>query len=122
MHETIFNDERRAAIARAWKASGLTQEKYSTKHGIRPRTLRQWLKRWPCAQFGVEREAKAIIEKSIAALTALLDSLDADPARLLAPPSQQEAQDRAVVEEPRAPSVSGDIHTDSASKASFWTT
>jgi transposase-like protein len=122
MHETIFNDERRAAIARGWKASGLTQEEYSAKHGIKPRTLRQWLKRWPCAQFAVERQAKAIIEKAIAALTALLGSLDADQAHLLAPPSRQEAQHRAVVEEPQAPSVSGDIHADSASKGSFWTT
>jgi len=103
MHETIFTDEQRAAIARAWKASGLRQERYSAQHGIRPRTLRQWIKRWPRVQFGGEREARAIIEKAIAALTALLDSLDADPAHLLASPGQQKTQDQAVVEEPQAP-------------------
>jgi transposase-like protein len=100
----IFTDEQRAAIARAWCGSGLTQEQYSLQHGIKPRTLRSWLQRWPRVQSDGNEQAKAILEKAIASLKALLDSLDADVAYRPA-----ELVQKAVVEEPpRASAVAGE--------------
>src|SRR5581483_7175066 len=99
MPETIFTDEQRAAIARSWRDSGLTQQQYSSQHGIKPRTLRLWMKRWPRAQYGAELEARAILEKAIAALKGLLDSLDAEVACQAASRAPQQLDADAVVEE-----------------------
>lgn len=122
MAETIFTNEQRAAIARAWPDSGLTQEQCSAQHGIKPRTLRQWLRRWPRVQYGVEREARAILEKAIAALKALLDSLAATPACLAASRTPEQLAAELVVEEPpRGSAVGGEVHGELETARDFWT-
>ena len=43
---TSMTDNQRAAIARRWASSGMDQAEYARLHGIRPRTLREWIQRW----------------------------------------------------------------------------
>jgi uncharacterized protein YjcR len=77
---TILNDEQRAAVARGWASSGMHQVSYAQFHGIKPRTLREWIQRWaPTASADVR--ALTIIEKAIRDLQALRDAVAVDVAR-----------------------------------------
>jgi|SRR5467141_1957157 len=80
-----LKDEDRSRIARAWRTSGMTQPAYSAAHGITDRTLRMWIARWasPCPS-GTEG-VRAVCERAIERLRALVDGLDQDSASPASP-------------------------------------
>src|SRR5438067_6133231 len=82
MANRIFTEEEKAALAEEWRRSGMSQPQFCRAHGIgSPRTLRQWMQRWPGREVS-EGRVRAMLEKILAALSALLHSLDAEEACL----------------------------------------
>ncbi|NNB93022.1 hypothetical protein HI113_03730 [Corallococcus exiguus] len=74
-----MTDNQRAAVARGWASSRMDQASYAQLHGIKPRTLRQWILRWaPTAPADVR--ALTIIEQAIRDLQALHDAVSANVA------------------------------------------
>lgn len=72
-------DTQRAAVARGWASSRMDQARYAQLHGIKPRTLRQWILRW--AQTApADVRALTIIEQAIRDLQALRDAVSANVA------------------------------------------
>ncbi len=98
-----FNDETRAAIARAWTESQLTQEEYAARFGISTRTLRLWLARYASTRPPLA-EARAILVDAIERLQALMATVDAQAAcqseRGAASSAEGPACRPAVVREP----------------------
>lgn len=74
-----FDDETRRRIAQGWAASSLDQESFAAKHGISPRTLREWVRFYGAGSRPAAR-ARAIIDSAIAQLQALRAALDAEEA------------------------------------------
>ena len=77
------SDSERRSIALGWlaaRALGQSQEEYARTCGVAPRTLRAYLRRWPNDPVAVERRARAVLERAVAQLQALLRALDASPA------------------------------------------
>ncbi|WP_147446835.1 hypothetical protein [Corallococcus sp. CA047B] len=74
-----MNDEQRAAVARGWASSRMDQASYAQLHGIKPRTLRQWILRW-APKVPSDVRALAIIEQAIRDLQSLQDAVKADMA------------------------------------------
>ena len=73
---TAMTDNQRAAIARGWASSGMDQTEYARLHGIKPRTLREWIQRWaPTTPADVR--ALAIVQQTLRDLQALHDALSA---------------------------------------------
>jgi hypothetical protein len=79
-----FTDEHRAAVARGWAESGLTQDEYAARFGVAGRTLRLWLGRYATRQRPLV-QARAIVEDAIQRLQAVLGGLDAEVACLPEP-------------------------------------
>jgi hypothetical protein len=111
-----MTSEARAAIAREWTRSSLSQEAFAARHGIRPsahpRTLREWVRR-----FGTGRrphaQLRAAIVASIEQLQNVLAALDTEVAADLAAAHEagQEVAERHAAAEtsvtpPRATPVS----------------
>jgi len=71
-----LNDEDRSRIARAWRTSGMTQPAYSAAHGITDRTLRMWIARWDPPRPSGTEVVRAVCERAIERLRALVDGLD----------------------------------------------
>ncbi len=66
----------RRECALGWRSSGLSQREYAAKHGIQPRTLRCWIRRYAPTAPPVG-EARRIVGEAISRLQAILESLDA---------------------------------------------
>lgn len=88
--------EARAAIAREWTRSSLTQEEFAGRHGIRPRTLREWCRKYAPPGEPVE-VAREVLRAAIAKLQDVLDGLDAQAARRPADPKQMPSGKPALV-------------------------
>src|SRR5207302_10884417 len=86
--EKELRNEDRARIARGWRTSAMTQPAYAAVHGITDRTLRMWIARWaPPCPTGTEA-VRAVCERAIQRLRALVDGLgqpSATPASALEP-------------------------------------
>lgn len=76
---TSMTDNQRAAIARGWASSGMDQAEYARLHGIRPRTLREWIQRW-APTTPADMRALAIVRQTLRDLQALHDALAANVA------------------------------------------
>lgn len=89
----MLTDQARAAVARGWASSCLTQAQFAADHGIAPRTLRLWVERFGDGERPVER-AKAIIDTAFADLKKVRETLDAEAAREAATPPAPEPLER----------------------------
>ncbi|MFP2960575.1 hypothetical protein ACLEPN_22825 [Myxococcus sp. 1LA] len=74
-----MTDNQRAAVARGWASSRMDQASYARLHGIKPRTLRQWVLRW-APTVPADVRALTIIEQVIRDLQALRDAVSANMA------------------------------------------
>ncbi|RUO93602.1 hypothetical protein D7Y11_08645 [Corallococcus sp. AB018] len=74
-----MTDNQRAAVARGWASSRMDQASYAQLHGIKPRTLRQWILRW-APTVPTDVRALTIIDQAIRDLQALRDAVSANVA------------------------------------------
>ena len=73
---TPITDNQRAIIAKGWASSGMAQVEYARLHGIKPRTLRDWIQRW-AQTTSADVRALAIVQQTLRDLQALHDALAA---------------------------------------------
>ncbi len=109
-NKPMTNDQR-AAVARGWTSSRMDQASYAQLHGIKPRTLREWVLRW-APTVPADVRALAIIDRAIRDLHELRDAVAADVACLQAEqhqePEQKEAPSTQLPTEPaRRPALPG---------------
>jgi transposase-like protein len=74
MSKKRFDASDKILIAGAWQASGSTQERFAAEHGIRPRTLKSWIRQYSGTAPPVD-EARRIVGEAMSRLQNILDSL-----------------------------------------------
>ena len=103
-----MTDNQRAAVARGWASSRMDQASYVQLHGIKPRTLRQWILRW-APTVPADVRALTIIEQAISDLQALRDAASANavchPAQQPQAPERKEPLHRPSTDPARRPAA-----------------
>src|SRR5438132_3247372 len=74
MAHAHHNDVRRAAVARGWRSSLLTQGEYARRNGISDRTLRSWLQRYAPVPPGSSEEVRRVLRGAVDTLQRLLEA------------------------------------------------
>lgn len=75
-----FTDDEKRRITAMWMRATCDQATFAAEHGVSPRALRTWVAKYSGGSRP-EARARAVIEKAIEDLRALLAGLDADTER-----------------------------------------